>query len=175
MMVMQCKTANVAWIMTLGFTGEDWRFSWRMLSTWLLTAALCQHRQRQDASHYWGSTRSSTLKEINSVERKIVRWNRRLDWNASLLQTNLISTVLNTKFEKPCFSVLICWKFEYKQCLLPNDLKWIQLYSSHSVACPTLHLVGGQTQLQLWLYTPKYNLCQWIQWRFEFSANEFNG
>ena len=37
------------------------------------------------------------------------------------------------KFWKfPSFSVLICWKYEYKKSLLPNDLKWIQLYSSHA-------------------------------------------
>ena len=53
----------------------------------------------------------------------------------------------------PCFSVLICWKFEYKQSLMQNDhdVKWIQLFSSHSVACPTSYFVTveGETQLSL--------------------------
>ena len=45
----------------------------------------------------------------------------------------------------PSFSVLICWKFEHKQSLKPNDLKEIQLYSSNSVVCPTKHFAKGQT------------------------------
>ena len=54
---------------------------------------------------------------------------------------------LNTKFEKfPSFSVLICSKFGYKLFLLPNDLKWIQLYLSRvKRACQTLHFSNGQT------------------------------
>ena len=36
-----------------------WRkFSWKMPSTMLLAAALCQHRHKQDAGCFWGSTRS---------------------------------------------------------------------------------------------------------------------
>ena len=44
--------------------GIHWgRFSWRMLSTLLLTAALCQQRHKKDAGHYsnWESSRSSNL------------------------------------------------------------------------------------------------------------------
>ena len=40
--------------------GINWGwFSWRMLSSLLLTAELCPHVHKQDASHYWGSTKSS--------------------------------------------------------------------------------------------------------------------
>ena len=35
------------------------------------------------------------MKIISPVERNIVRWNRKLDWNVQLLQTNL-------KFEFNC-------------------------------------------------------------------------
>ena len=99
------------------------RFGWRKLPIWLLPAALFQHRHKQDATHYWGSKRSSILRKKSPVERNIVRWNRRLDWIAWLLQTNLSSTVLNTKIWKcPSFSVFIYWKFEYKQSLKPNDV-----------------------------------------------------
>ena len=102
------------------------RFGWRMLPIWLLPAALCQHRHKQDATHYWGSKRSSILRKKSPVERNIVRWNRRLDWIAWLLQTNLSSTVLNTKFENAHLFLSqldsICWKFAYKQSLKPNVL-----------------------------------------------------
>ena len=56
-----------------------------------------------------------------------------------------------------CFSDLICWKSEYKQSLLPNDLKWIQLYFRH---CKQLHILWRDKYsyqcLQLWFYTPIY-------------------
>ena len=37
------------------------------------------------------------------VERNIVGWNKRLDWITWLLETNLTSTGLNTKFENSHF------------------------------------------------------------------------
>ena len=51
-------------------------------------------------------SRTSILKKF-PVERNVLRWNRRLDWNAWFLQTILISTVLNTKFEKT--HVILSW------------------------------------------------------------------
>ena len=117
------------------------RFGWRMLPIWLLPAALCQHRHKQDASHYWGSKRSSscsTFKIKSTVERNMVRWNTRIDWNCMIVtdKPEFNCSEYNT-WKRPSFSVVICWKFEYKQSLKPNDLQGIQLYSSHSVACPT--------------------------------------
>ena len=60
------------------------RFGWRKLPIWLLPAALCQHRHKQDATHYWGSKRSSILRKKSPVERNIVRWNTGLNWIAWL-------------------------------------------------------------------------------------------
>ena len=109
-------------------------------------------------SHYWGKTRSSILKRISPVERNIVRWNRRLDWNAQLLQTNVIWTVLKKSHIFLSKHALLCWKFEYKQSLLPNNLKWIQLYSSHLVVCPTSYIAEGQTQWLLLLYSDNVHI-----------------
>ena len=97
------------------------RFSWRMLPTRLLTAALCQHRHKQDASHNWECTRSLTLKIISPVERNIVRWNRKLDWNVQLLQTNL-------KFEFNCIEYEIQdLKIPKFFCLSMLEI-WIQTF-----------------------------------------------
>ena len=84
---MQCKTANVAKIMTWGFTGEDSAEKWFPPCCWL------QHNANTD--RHW----SSVLQRISPVERNIARWNRRLDWNAWLWHMNLIWTVFKTKFE----------------------------------------------------------------------------
>ena len=65
----------------------------------------------------------------------------------------------------PWILVLICWKFEYKQSLILNGSRLIQLYSSHSVACTSSHFTEGHRQRLLWLHTPKYifflNLIIW--------------
>ena len=100
----------------------------------LLTAAWWQHKHKQDASHYCGSRRSSILKNKSPVERNIVRWNRRLDWNAWLYRQTLSSTVLNTKFEK--FHVflsqyaanlnLCCQVFLYGSSCIPAILLCVQ-------------------------------------------------
>ena len=59
----------------------------------------------------------------------------------------------------PCFSILICWKFEYKQSLLLNDLKWIKLYNACiPVILFRVHFALFAEEQPLWLYTPKYNL-----------------
>ena len=89
------------------------QFSWRMLSTLLLTAAWCQHRQFQTQARCKSLLRKHReldFKNNSPVERNIARWNSRLDWNAWLLQTNLISTVLNTKFENS--HVFLSWYAE---------------------------------------------------------------
>ena len=88
-------------------------------------------RNTQGASHYSGSTRSSIWKKI------LLSWEMLSDgienlienWSAWFLQTNLISTVLNTKFEYSHVFLswlLTCLKFKYKRSRFPNDLKWIQ-------------------------------------------------
>ena len=130
------------------------RFGWRMLPIWLLSEGLCWHRHKQDASHQWGSKRSSILKTKSPVERNIVRWNRRLDWIALLLQTNLSSTVLNTNIEN-AHLFLSQYAGNLHTNYLGSQIILIQLYSCHSVACPTSHFAEGQTQRQLWLYTFK--------------------
>ena len=106
------------------------KFRWKMPPTRLLTAALCQHRHKQDGSHNWECTRSSTLKIISPVERNIVRWNRKLHWNVQLLQTNLkfeFNCIEYEIWKIPSFSVLICWNFEYKHSLMPNDPEGMML------------------------------------------------
>ena len=110
------------------------RFGWRKLPIWLLPAALCQHRHKQDATHYWGSKRSSILRKKSPVERNIVRWNRRLDWIAWLLQTNLSSTVLNTKFENAHLFLS-----QYAGNLHTNNL-WSQIILKGSSCIPAILL-----------------------------------
>ena len=61
------------------------------------------------------------------IEGNIVRWNKRLNLKVwllqSLIQTNLIFNCLEyNSLNSPCFSVLICWKFEFKQSLMLNYL-----------------------------------------------------
>ena len=51
------------------------------------------------------------------------------------------------------YSFSICWKSWYRLSLMPTHIKWIQLYSSHSVVCPTLYFDEGQTQQPLWLFS----------------------
>ena len=83
-------------------------------------------RNTQGASHYSGSTRSSIWKKI------LLSWEMLSDgienlienWSAWFLQTNLISTVLNTKFEYSHVFLswlLTCLKFKYKRSRFPMD------------------------------------------------------
>ena len=99
-----------------------------------------QHRHKQDASHYWGSKLSSILKKKSPVERNMVRWTEDLTKLHNCYRQTWVQQFWIQNLKMPilicCKSVLICWKFECKQSLKPNDLKRIQLYSSHSVSCP---------------------------------------
>ena len=89
------------------------QFSWRMLPVHYANTASFRHKQ--GASHYSGSTlaRSSILeifllfREMFSVriEDLIEMHDRKRDFNCFEYKMG--------KF--PCHSVLICWKFEYKQ------------------------------------------------------------
>ena len=106
--------------MTLRLTGED-------LAEESFPSGCClQHYANTDTARCNSLLRKQ--KELN-LEKRIScweKWNRRLDWIAWLLQTNLSSTVLNTKFENAHLFLSqldsICWKFAYKQSLKPNVL-----------------------------------------------------
>ena len=127
------------------------RFSWRILPP----AALWQHRHKQDASHCWVSTcsimptqtqaRCNSLlrkhKELN-LEEKFSCWEKYCQIGTEDLiemhdcyRQTWVQLFWRQKMKKPSVSALIYWKFEYKQSLNPNNLKGIQLYSSHSVVC----------------------------------------
>ena len=63
--------------MTYRFTEDDSaeecsRFSWRMLPCLLLPAALCQHRHKQDACHYWSQGAQSWKQILLRVLREIL-------------------------------------------------------------------------------------------------------
>ena len=108
------------------------------------------------------------------VNRTIVKWNRGLDWNARLLQTNLSSTVLNAKFENS--HVFLSW---YARNLNINNL-WCQMILKGSSCIPGILLrVQRRTPqkgknsccwdcLLLWLYTSKYNI--FLIWYFELEV-----
>ena len=96
--------------------------------------------------------------------------NGQKNWLECMIVINLISTVLNTIFKISCVFVLICWKIEYKQSLMENDLKRIQQHSSHSIACPTLYFVQGRhSGFYIWTWnSPRfhgisYSIYWWVQ------------
>ena len=131
------------------------RFAWRILPIWLLPAALCWHRHKQDASHQWGSKRRSILK--TKCWEKYCQMEQKTWVNCLIVTDKPEFNCSEYRIWKcPSFSVSICWKFAYRQSLKPNYLKGNQQYSSHSVECPTSHFAEEQTQWPLWLYTFKY-------------------
>ena len=156
MIVIQCITANFTQIMTWRFTGED-------LAEESFPSGCClQHYANTDTSKMQLTIEEA--KGAQSWEKNLLLREILSDGTQDLIELHDCTDIpaFNCPEYKiwkwPSFSVLICWKFAYQQSLKPNDLWGIQLYSSHSVACPTSHLAEGQTQLQLWLYTLKYIL-----------------
>ena len=107
------------------------------------------------------SCTTAAWQHFSPLERNTVRWDWRQKWNFLLF----CWTVLNTKFGNSRVinntSVLTWWKFQYKQSLMPNSLKWIQLYSSHSVLCPMF----------LWKVNTASCLCDCKQMIFFISNN----
>ena len=159
---MMIKTEHAAQIMTWGFTGEDWR---------LPLCCKLQHHTNTDTSKckslswwLWRKHKELSLERlrISPVERNIVRWNRRLDWNIWLLQTNLISTVwiqiltipmfysLNM-LEIRCIQAILLWIFQlfcwldssHSVSWIPAILLCVQhhtwLKSKHSCSCDCTH------------------------------------
>ena len=91
-------TANVTKMRMCEFIRED-----SAEECFQLTAALCQHRPKQNASHCWGSTRSSILKNFFLLLREIL-----LDGtNCMIVTANSTSTVLNTKLTNS--PVVLSW------------------------------------------------------------------
>ena len=138
------------------------RFGWRMLPIWLLPAALCKRTHKRNATNYWWSKRSPIWKKKNLCWENSCQMKQKTWLKCMIVKNNpWVQLFWIQNWKCPSFSILICWKLEYKQSLKPNDLKpndlkGIKLYSSHSVACPTSHLAEGQTQLQLYLYTTTF-------------------
>ena len=133
------------------------QFSCRMLPTMLLTAVELHYANTDSFRYKQLEARCKSLlrehKELN-LEKKISCWeNRKLDWKW-LLQTNLTSAVLNTKFENS--HVFLSWHAGNLNTSMLNELEGTQLYSCHSFACPTSHIAEGWTQLPLWLFTSTY-------------------
>ena len=119
-----------------------------------LTAALCQHRHKQDASHYWWSTKSSILKKLILLLRE-KKWKQLADGTEGLIKCMIVTdkpyfNCFEYKFWKiPWFSVLICWKFWCKQSLLPNHLKWIAIcWRANTAASVIVH-----TQIQFFSFS----------------------
>ena len=129
--VIQCITANFAQIMTWRFTGED-------LAEECFPSGCClQHYATQTQARCKSLVRKQkelNLEKKSPVERNIVRWNRRLDWIAWLLQTNLSSTVLNTKFENAHLFLS-----QYTGNLHTNNL-WCQMILKGSRCIPAILL-----------------------------------
>ena len=114
------------------------RFSWRMLPALLQHYASTDTNKMQvtieEAQGGW-SWRSSILTKYSPVGRNIVRWNRRLTWNAYLLQTTCFEykywkfqcfSVLINNYDLICWEVqydLICWKFTI-QTIFDTKLSW---------------------------------------------------
>ena len=108
-------------------------------------------------------------KELN-LDRFFAYWER---YCLMEHKTKLKCMIVTDKTDFKCFESKIkkhsslCWKLEYKQSLIPNYLKWIQVYSWHSFLCLTSYFAEGQKQLLLWLHTHKYsfvfNVIIWTQ------------
>ena len=151
MLVLQSITANVAELMKWGLTGDDSAEGCFLLCCWL-----------QNYAHTCTSKMQATTEEAQRAQyRKIIScWEKycqmeQKTWLKCMIVTD--KPEFNCSEYKiwkcPSFSVSICWKFAYNRSWKPNYLKGIQLYSCHSVACPTSHFAEGQTQL----YTFKYS------------------
>ena len=127
-------------------------FSWRMLPPccWLQHYANTDSfRHKQGASHYSGSTRSSILRK--SCWEKCCQFEQKTWLKCMLFTDKPDFNCFEYKIWKlPCHCVLICWKFENKQTLLPNGFTWIpaillcvQRYNSlkgkHSCSCDCNH------------------------------------
>ena len=175
-MVLQCITANIAQRMMWRFTEENSAEKCLPPCFWL------QHCVNTDTSKmlvaFEEAQEAKSWKEFLLLREKLshgaVYLIERHDCHNITEKPDFYC--FEHKFWKfPSFSVLICWKFKYKKSLLPNDLKWIQLYSSHaeSVECPKSNFPEGQTQQQLWLNTPQYILlsvvffCTWSSHWFQ--------
>ena len=88
------------------------------------------HRHKQHASHYWESKRSLILHKKFSCWEKYCQMEQKTWLECMIVSDKPEFNCFEYKIWKcPCFSVLICWKFKYKQSLKPNDLEGIQLYS----------------------------------------------
>ena len=155
--------------MTWRFTGED-------LAEECFPSGCClQHYSNTDSSKIqvtFEEAKGAQSYKTNLLLREILS-----DWTEDLIEmhnswwlfhSNLSSTVLNHWIQNLKMPIFFCLNMLeiciHKQSLKPNDLKGIQLYSSHSVVCPML--AEGQTQLQLELYTTKHNVFNLIFWNW---------
>ena len=105
MIAMQCMTANVTQIMT-----------WNSLGTIQLKNAFrlafdCKQVLSRMRVAIDKAQEAQFWRKLSHIVRNIVRWNRGSNndsnWNGLCLQTNLISTVLNTIFENSY--VVLSW------------------------------------------------------------------
>ena len=159
MIVIPCITANIAQTMTWRFTGED------LAEECFQPSCRLQHWHYANTDTNKMQVTSEEAKEAQSwekspIERNIVRWNG--SGSSSHLNLKIHD---NSEFEIQCLTstedlielhdchrqtwvqqfwiqnlkmpIFFCLSMLeiYKQSLKPNDLKGIQLYSSHSVAC----------------------------------------
>ena len=129
--VIQCITANIAQIMTSRFTGKIWLKKATHLA---VACSIMPTRHKKDATHYWGSKKSSILrKQIQiRVERKIVRW-------ILMEQKTWLNCIIVT--DKPEFNCFEYKKFlsQYAGNLHTNNL-WSQMIFKGSSCIPAILL-----------------------------------
>ena len=144
--------------MTWRFTGED-------LAEESFPSGCClQHYANTDTSKMQLTievAKGAQSWKKKSIWEKCCQMEQKIWLNCMIVTDKLefnCHTVLNTKFEMPMFFSLNMLEIWVQTIFEAKWAKGIQLYSSHSVACPTLHLAKGQTQWQLsrWLNTFKY-------------------
>ena len=92
----RCRQSNDVRIIR-GFSWEDSAEECFLPGCWL------QHYANTDTCKMQVSVEkekgAQSWRKNSPIVRNIVRWNRRLDWKAWLIQTNLISTVLTQRIQ----------------------------------------------------------------------------